>query len=279
MINSACSYNLSKKTLNIQGVKVLKNKENHVDGHHLLNDLSIKQVIEVFDLMPDTKFWIKDLEGNFVHVNKYFLEHSGIRSLSNIIGYNDNHIAASHIAEQFIVDDKKVIQGHVVNERLEMNSVKNGKLSWFTTSKRALRDQSGKIVGTYGITRHLNKTSEVLSGLNAVQTPVEYIKNNYMNDICIDKLASVAHLSVSALERRFKKYLAKTPKQFLNEIRLENARRLLVETNRSISDIANATGFSEHSYFSKQFKKMFDQLPSQFRESQISAQTLERKIP
>jgi len=245
--------------------------------HTLLNDISIKQIIEVFDLMPDTLFWIKDLSGNFVYVNKVFLAHSGLRSLNHIIGHDDKHIAASHIADQFIADDKKVIQGEVVNNRLEMNSARNGKLSWFTTSKRPFRDQLNNVVGSYGITRHLNKTSEVLSGMHAVQTPVAYIKNNYMNDICINQLANVAHLSVSALERRFKKYLAKTPKQFLNEIRLENARRLLVETNKSISDVACETGFSDHSYFSKQFKKMFDQLPSQFRESQLSTKTLQKK--
>jgi len=252
-------------------------KKHSTTDHSLLNDISIKQVIEVFDLMPDTLFWIKDLSGHFIYVNKVFLAHSGLRSLNHIIGHNDKHIAAPHIADQFIADDKKVLQGEVVNNRLEMNNVKNGKLSWFTTSKRPLRDQVGKVVGSYGITRHLNKTSEVLSGMNAVQTPVAYIKKNYMNDICINELANVAHLSVSALERRFRKYLAKTPKQFLNEIRLENARRLLVETNSSISDVASETGFSDHSYFSKQFKKMFDQLPSQFRESQLSTKTLQKK--
>ena len=81
----------------------------------------------------------------------------------------------------------------------------------------------------------------------------------------IEDLAEVAHLSVSALERRFKRYLTKTPKQFINEIRLENARRLLVETNIPISQVGEETGFSEHSYFSKQFRLFFGELPSEFR--------------
>ena len=78
-------------------------------------------------------------------------------------------------------------------------------------------------------------------------------------------MAAIAYLSVSALERRFKKYLAKTPKQFINEVRLENARKLLVETNIPISQIGEETGFNDHSYFSKQFRLFFGELPSTYR--------------
>ncbi|WP_220735645.1 helix-turn-helix transcriptional regulator [Shewanella sp. c952] len=74
-----------------------------------------------------------------------------------------------------------------------------------------------------------------------------------------------AHLSISALERRFTKHLGQTPKQFINEVRLKNARRLLIETNESIANIAQETGFNDHSYFSRQFQRLFGKSPSQFR--------------
>ena len=94
---------------------------------------------------------------------------------------------------------------------------------------------------------------------------MQYIKDNFHLDISIEHLADVAHLSVSALERRFKKHLVKTPKQFIRQIRLENARQLLVETNLPISEVAYQCGFLDHSYFSRQFKLMFDELPSDIR--------------
>ena len=80
-----------------------------------------------------------------------------------------------------------------------------------------------------------------------------------------DELAELAHLSVSALERRFKKHLAKTPNQFINEVRLENARKLLIETQLPISQVAYQCGFSAPSYFSKQFRRLFGEIPSQMR--------------
>ena len=91
-----------------------------------------------------------------------------------------------------------------------------------------------------------------------------------MNDISMQQLADVAHLSISALERRFKKHLSKTPKQFINEFRLEMARKLLLETNLSIAVVASEVGFPDHSYFSKKFKRLFGQLPTQFRESYLN---------
>jgi len=106
-----------------------------------------------------------------------------------------------------------------------------------------------------------------LSSIDAIKAPVEYVRKNYHTDIAVHELADLAFLSVSALERRFKKYLAKTPKQFINEIRLENARRLLIETKLPIMEIAFRCGFSEHSYFSRQFKTLFGILPSQIRET------------
>jgi len=74
-------------------------------------------------------------------------------------------------------------------------------------------------------------------------------------------------LSISALERRFKKYLDKTPRRFLVEIRLEQARRMLVEGDTPIANVAFGAGLSDHSYFTQQFRRFFGLLPSEFRRS------------
>lgn len=108
-----------------------------------------------------------------------------------------------------------------------------------------------------------------MSNVKAVDAPVKYIQKNYHKAITVEQLAKDAHLSVSALERRFRKYLAKTPNQFINEVRLDHARRLLIESQLPIADIAFQCGFSEPSYFSKQFFKMFGEQPLQYRKSRM----------
>lgn len=227
--------------------------------------MGVEQLIQMFDLLPDVLFWIKDNDHNFIHANQSFIEHKGVKGLAKIIGKTDYDFSPPHIAKQFIRDDEKVLAGKSVTERLEMNMTQSGDTAWFATSKRPITNEQGHIIGTYGITRHLEKQAKVLSNVAAVKIPVDYIRQNYQLPFTIDHLAEVAYLSVSALERRFKKYLAKTPKQFINEVRLENARKLLVETNMPISQVGDQSGFSDHSYFSKQFRLFFGELPSDFR--------------
>jgi len=230
-----------------------------------VNQVGVEQLIQMFDLLPDVLFWIKDNEHNFIHANQSFIKHKGVKGLEKIIGKTDYDFSPPHIAKQFIRDDEKVLAGKSVTERLEMNMTQSGDTAWFATSKRPITNEQGDIIGTYGVTRHLEKQAKALSNVEAVKAPVDYIRNNYQNNFTIEELAEVAYLSVSALERRFKKYLAKTPKQFINEVRLENSRKLLVETNLPISQVGDETGFSDHSYFSKQFRLFFGELPSDFR--------------
>jgi len=236
-----------------------------IKHEELLYQMGIKQLISMFDILPDIFFWIKNKEHRFIHVNQLFMDNYGLKGLEQILGKTDYDISPAHIARQFVRDDNKIINGQHVTERLEMNMTQAGDTAWYSTSKRPIVNELNEIIGSYGITRHLQKQAMVMSGVEAIKVPVDYIREHYQENFTIDELAEVTHLSVSALERRFKKYLNKTPKQFINEVRLENAQRLLVETNIPISQVSDAVGFSDHSYFSKQFRSFFDELPSDFR--------------
>ncbi len=233
----------------------------------LLNNINIQQIIAMFDVLPDILFWVKDINCRFIHTNAIFREHKGAKSNEQIIGKTDSDFSPPHLAKQFLIDDQKVMAGELVTGRLEMNLDVKGNIAWFSTTKRPLLDQEGKIIGSYGITRHLEKTSKTLSEVNAISGPVNYIRQHFQEELSIEQLASAVHISISALERRFKKYLSKTPRQFITEMRLEHARKLLIETDLPISEVAFQSGFFEHSYFSKQFKSLFAMLPSELRKN------------
>ncbi|OUS27970.1 AraC family transcriptional regulator [Thalassotalea sp. 42_200_T64] len=231
----------------------------------ILHQVDLQQIVAMYELVPGALFWIKDVNGKLLHCNQCFIEHVGMKTLPQVVGLGDYDFSPPHIAKQFAVDDKKVLVGEEVSSRLELNVTKGGSMAWFTTSKRPLYSKDGSIIGTYGISQHIEQTNVEPAGLSLLQKPVDYIRDNYANEFSIKQLAEHSHLSVSALERRFKKYLAKTPLQFINEVRLEQARRMLIETSEPISRVASHCGFSEHSYFSRQFVKFFKVLPSDFR--------------
>ncbi|MDN4502598.1 AraC family transcriptional regulator [Alteromonadaceae bacterium BrNp21-10] len=239
--------------------------------------LEIQQLIEVFELMPDVLFWMKDTQGRIVYANNVYIEHVGFKSIKQVQGKTDLEFFPPHLAKQYMHDDESLLHGHLVTDRLEMNIAHNGEFAWFSTSKRPLKDSQNQIIGTYGITRHFQKSSHALSSIDALKGPIDFIRENYSRAITSNELAELCHLSVSALERRFKKYLGKTPTQFINEVRIENARLRVVESTLPISEIAYASGFSDHSYFTKQFKTVFGIHPSQMRE-QMRQERQERQV-
>ena len=230
-----------------------------------LSNTSIKQLVEFYDLLPDILFWIKDENSHFIFANKVFLEHLGATHLEQIVGKNDFDYSANYLAQQYVNDDKKVMAGEKVTNRMELNVGPTGDIAWYATSKRCLYNDNNEAIGTYGFTRHSSKTTKALAYMTELETPITFITANYANDINIENLAQMSHLSVSALERRFKKHLGKTPKQFINEYRLEQARKLLLETSLPIAQVGYQVGFSEPSYFSKKFNQLFGLLPSDFR--------------
>jgi PAS domain S-box-containing protein len=238
---------------------------------NFLEEIGMQQIIHMFDLLPGTLFWIKNANSQILYTNQALLDTFGFKSLADIVGKSDESFSPPHLAKQFITDDKKVMAGELVTNRIELNISANGDFAWFSTTKRPLLNRKGDIIGSYGFTHHLERSSPELSTISAIKAPVDFIRQNYHQDISIDDLAKSSFLSVSALERRFKKYLSKTPKQILNEIRLENARRMLIETSQPIMEIAYQCGFSEHSYFSKKFKALFGVLPSQLRAQLIKS--------
>ena len=93
----------------------------------------------------------------------------------------------------------------------------------------------------------------------------KYIIDNIHQEISLDKAASIANLSKPAFCRYFKKRANKTFIQFLNEIRIGQACRLLVNENFSVAEICFSCGFVNISYFIMQFKKITGYTPLGYR--------------
>jgi AraC-like DNA-binding protein len=95
----------------------------------------------------------------------------------------------------------------------------------------------------------------------------EFMVNNSYREITLDEAASVANLSTPAFCRYFKKRTNKTFIQFLNEIRVGHACRLLSDENYPVADICYMCGFNHISYFIKQFKNVTGNTPFNYRKN------------
>lgn len=98
-----------------------------------------------------------------------------------------------------------------------------------------------------------------LEGSNAsrIREVIDYIINNYEESFRIEELAEIANMSVSSLHRHFKEVTAMSPIQFQKQLRLQEARRLLLAESTDIAHVAFKVGYESQSQFSREYSRMF----------------------
>ena len=94
-----------------------------------------------------------------------------------------------------------------------------------------------------------------------------FISKNYMDELRLPELASLAGMCSSAFSRFFKLHTGRNISEYIIDLRLGYAARMLVDTAKSISEIGFDCGFNNLSNFNRIFKKKKGCSPSEFRES------------
>ena len=83
-----------------------------------------------------------------------------------------------------------------------------------------------------------------------------YIRQHYREDLTRNELAEVVHITPNYLSKRFHTETGMSLREYINQLRIEDAKRLLLSTNTTISEIASEVGFDNISYFSTVFRKL-----------------------
>jgi YesN/AraC family two-component response regulator len=96
---------------------------------------------------------------------------------------------------------------------------------------------------------------------------IDYVRRNYMKKITLEETAAHVFLSPAYFSRVFKEEMGENFNSYVNMIRVEAARRLLLSDKVPLIDIASMVGFEGQSYFSKVFKKITGLTPGRFREA------------
>ena len=92
----------------------------------------------------------------------------------------------------------------------------------------------------------------------------EHIMSNFKQEITLDHVAELAHMNPSALSRYFKSVQKKTFTQFLNEVRIGYACKLLQEHRYNIAEVCFESGYNNISNFNRQFKSLKGMSPSAY---------------
>jgi len=100
---------------------------------------------------------------------------------------------------------------------------------------------------------------------NYIEDALLFIHQNYADSITIKDVANHICIDRSYLHRLFKKFLNKSPQEYLLSLRIERAASLITDSELRISDISRSVGYTDPLLFSKTFKKVKGLSPSEFR--------------
>ena len=93
----------------------------------------------------------------------------------------------------------------------------------------------------------------------------EWMHSCYNEEITLDIITSKFDISLRSLTRRFKHATGKSPMQYLQQVRMENARELLKTSNLGVAEVAYSVGYPDNSYFSALFRKTMSVSPKEYR--------------
>lgn len=108
------------------------------------------------------------------------------------------------------------------------------------------------------------------SKIEAVRPAIEYMNRNFAENITVDRLAEMSHISKSYFMRRFREAAGIGAIDYLSQIRIKKICELLVQTDMNAAEIAYECGFRNLSNFNRQFRSIVGCTPKEYRKMNLS---------
>lgn len=104
----------------------------------------------------------------------------------------------------------------------------------------------------------------------AVQDILSHVEDSYDEDISLKQLSEDLHINVMYLGQLFKKEVGMSLSKYLNNYRIEQAKKLLTETNLAVAEIGFKVGYQNQAYFYRVFKSSENKSPKEYRNDFIN---------
>lgn len=138
-----------------------------------------RDLLQIFlDNIPDTVYF-KDVESRFVRINQAQARFLKVDNPRDVIGKTDLDFQNSKLAQEFMAEEKQIIEtGQAILNRIEFNPTDDGKPRWLSATKVPVKDSSGLVIGTIGISRDVTEQKESQEKLQKIFLQQAAILNN-----------------------------------------------------------------------------------------------------
>ena len=225
----------------------------------------------VFDSLGDVVFCIKDRQGRYESVNQALVDRVNAADKSDLIGKTATDIFPESLAKIYSSQDQHVLtHAEPILDQLEQINNIDGNLGWYLASKFPIFDDQYNLIGLVGISQDLHSPSDRDLEMANVKSVVDFIKSNLGTTLRTEPLAEQAGMSCDQLDRRMKRVFRLSTKKFIMKSRLEEATRLLVNSDRSLVEVATDCGFADQSAFTRHFRAAVQVTPAVYRKQNHS---------
>ncbi len=225
-------------------------------------------MIQIFEHLPDTYFFIKDADSRFLYGNRALLDRLGLRQVSDFVGTTDYDRYPEPVAEQLVTGDREIMkQAAPLINHPEVLYDHSGKLEWHSSSKYPVLDDQGTALGVVGITRTFSSSQSPRTTHHAAGKAIDYVSENPTASLRVAELAKRFGISERQLHRQFLDYVKLSPREFILRTRINAAAADLRKSPESIASLAEKYRFCDQSAFTRQFRKTLGTTPARYRES------------
>lgn len=123
------------------------------------------------------------------------------------------------------------------------------------------------LAGIVKLQEHIGNQLDVNRNVQKMKQAVEYIEQNYASDLNMAVVSNYISMNYSLFSYSFKQYTGSNFVNYLKDIRMREAKRLLAETDMRIIDISQAVGYENEKHFMKIFKSSCGVSPSEYRKN------------
>ena len=223
----------------------------------------------LFDLAPDVSFFVKDDVGRYVTVNDSLVLRHGLKHKSDAIGKYPRDICPGDFGRIPAEQDARVLRtGKPLIDHMELHWYRPHDPVWCLTTKLPIHGVDGQVIGLIGFSRDVRAPVEQHEIPTDFAAAMAEFENDLSEEVTSAWLAHRSKLSPQRLVRLTKRLFNLTPTQLITKTRIATASRLLRDTDKSIAEVALASGFYDHSAFTRAFRSATGVTPSSYRDRQ-----------
>lgn len=182
--------------------------------------------------------------------------------ITNILSKNENNESLAKFKKEITMFYLTIIKDNNLPTSLIYDDEKIKELDKQTNNKKNLLNYAKELMNIYE-----NQINNINDSENIIVRAKNFVDNNYRDNIDRDDVAEVAFVTPNYLSKLFRNNMGMNLREYINQLRIEESKRLLLSTNMSISEIAIYVGYYNISYFSTVFHKLVGVSPADWRNS------------